>query len=210
MKKIAPTRDEIALLEPFDGIPLERIFVPETLEQFAAAIEELRVAGVVGFDTEAKPVFNKGETSTGPHVVQFALSDKVYLFQLHREVSHPFLIEIFQSEEILKVGFGLQSDNAQIYNKFGVKLNAVLDMSSVFRKQGYPASTGVKTAVAIVFNKNFKKSKRVTTSNWAAKQLTDKQLLYAANDAYAALRVFQESHVDELENCSADGDIGSL
>jgi ribonuclease D len=40
------------------------------------------------------------------------------------------------------------------------------------------------------FNRKLLKSKSITTSNWAARELTERQLLYAANDAYAALRVF--------------------
>jgi ribonuclease D len=54
----------------------------------------------------------------------------------------------------------------------------------------------VKTAVAIVFNKNFYKSKKETTSNWSVTQLTEKQLLYAANDAWAAIQVFLELNKD--------------
>ena len=37
----------------------------------------------------------------------------------------------------------------------------------------------------------FIKSKKAATSNWSNLQLTEAQLVYAANDAYAALRVFQ-------------------
>jgi ribonuclease D len=186
LRKIAPGKAEIALLEPFEGLTLDRIFVPDTMEQFAAATAEIMASGVAGFDTEAKPTFLKGEVSEGPHIVQFALSDKAFIFQLHRKECHPFLIEILQSEAVLKVGFGLQSDFVQIRNKLGVQLNAVLDMGCVFRRDGYPGSTGVRTAVAITFSRNFRKSKSVTTSNWAQPTLTPRQLLYAANDAYAA------------------------
>jgi ribonuclease D len=48
----------------------------------------------------------------------------------------------------------------------------------------------VKGAVAVLFNQRFIKSKKAATSNWASPRLTDAQLVYAANDAYAALRVF--------------------
>ena len=48
-----------------------------------------------------------------------------------------------------------------------------------------------RAAVAIVFERRFIKSKRTTTSNWALPQLGSSQLLYAANDAWAALRVHQ-------------------
>ena len=35
------------------------------------------------------------------------------------------------------------------------------------------------------------KSKKAATSNWANVRLTEAQLVYAANDAYAAIRVFE-------------------
>jgi ribonuclease D len=65
----------------------------------------------------------------------------------------------------------------------------VLDLSTVFRQDGYKNTTGVRAAVAIVLNQKFHKSKKVTTSNWAAPQLTESQLIYAANDAFGALKV---------------------
>ena len=52
------------------------------------------------------------------------------------------------------------------------------------------------------FNRKLLKSKSVTTSNWAAKDLTERQLLYAANDAYAAIRIFHA--LKEAEQKSAD------
>jgi ribonuclease D len=189
MRIPTPTKADTDLLEPFDTLPLERILVPATVEQFAAASAEIRAAGVVGFDTEAKPTFAKGEASEGPHIVQFATQDKAFIFQLHRPEGRPFLIEILESQDILKVGFGLKSDHGQIQNKLGVKPGAVLDLNELFRKEGYGGSTGVRAGVAIALNRKFIKSKKITTSNWSSPRLNPKQLIYAANDAYAALQV---------------------
>ena len=66
----------------------------------------------------------------------------------------------------------------------------VLDLNTVFWRNGYRRDMGVKGAVAVVFNRRFIKSRKATTSNWANPRLTEAQLVYAANDAYAALRVF--------------------
>ena len=191
MKKIIPTKPEIALLEPFVGLTLERIHVPTSTEEFAAATAEIKAAGVVGFDTESRPTFVAGDVSEGPHVVQFALHDKAYLFQLHRADGHPFLIELLQSEQVIKVGFGPKSDRGHIYAKLGVHFNAVVDLNTVFRRDGYHKEMGVRAAVGLVFKQRFPKARHVTTSNWSQPQLTPKQLLYAANDAYAALKVLE-------------------
>lgn len=191
MRLIAPSKAETALLPPFPELTLERILVPRSQAEFAQAFDEILAAGQVGFDTESKPTFNFGEVSDGPHVVQFALTDKAFIFQPHRAEGHAFLAELLRSDKVLKVGFGLQSDRGQIQAKLGVKLEAVLDLNSVFRKMGYNNSMGVRAAVGVVFGEHFHKSKKTTTSNWAAAELSDKQLLYAANDAYAALKVLE-------------------
>ena len=191
MKKTAPTKPEIALLEPFAGLALELIHVPANSEEFAAAAAEIKAAGIVGFDTESRPTFVTGDVSEGPHVVQFALHDKAYLFQVHRAEGLPFLVELLESEQVIKVGFGLKSDSGQIFAKLGVKFGGVVDLNTVFRMNGYQKEIGVRTAVGLVFNQRFAKSKKATTSNWSQPRLTPQQILYAANDAYAALKVLE-------------------
>lgn len=191
MKKTAPTKPEIALLEPFAGLALERIHVPANSEEFAAATAEIKAAGIVGFDTESRPTFVTGDVSEGPHVVQFALHDKAYLFQVHRAEGLPFLVELLESEQVIKVGFGLRSDSGQIFAKLGIKFGGVVDLNTVFRMNGYQKEIGVRTAVGLVFNQRFAKSKKATTSNWLQPRLTPQQMLYAANDAYAALKVLE-------------------
>lgn len=191
MKKIAPTKSEIALLEPFIGLTLAHIHVPSSSTEFASASAEIKAAGVVGFDTESKPTFAVGEVSDGPHLVQFALHDRAYLFQLHHAAGHPFLLELLQSEAFIKVGFGLRSDSRQVYAKLGVHMRAVVDLNTVFSMDGYHKEMGVRAGVGQVLKQRFAKSRHVTTTNWSQPQLTPQQILYAANDAYAALKVLQ-------------------
>ena len=187
----APTKDETELLPPFEGLTLERIVVPQTAAQFAAAAEAILGAGVAGFDTEAKPTFAAGEASGGPHVVQFALPDRAFIFQPQRAESRPALALLLESPQLLKVGFGLQSDRSQIHARLGLQLQAVLDLDTVFRQLGYPKAMGVRAAIGATLGQRFHKSKKTTTSNWALPRLNERQLLYAANDAYAALCVLQ-------------------
>lgn len=191
MKKIAPSKPEIALMEPFVGLDLADIHVPDGKAEFSSAAAEIAAAGLVGFDTESRPTFVAGDVSEGPHVVQFALHDKAYLFQLHREDGHPFLIELLQSERLVKVGFGLRSDRRHIRSKLGIHFNAVVDLNTVFSMDGYHKEMGVRAAVGLVLKQRFAKSKSVTTSNWSQPRLTPQQMRYAANDAYAALKVLE-------------------
>ena len=191
MKKTAPTKSEIALMQPFVGLTLERIHVPSTEAEFASAIDDIKAAGIVGFDTESRPTFVVGDVSDGPHVVQFALHDKAYLFQVHRTEGLPFLIELLESEAVIKVGFGLKSDSGQILKKLGIKFGGVVDLNSVFSMQGYRKEIGARAAVGLVFKQRFAKSKRITTTDWSQHELTEQQMIYAANDAYAALKVLE-------------------
>ena len=191
MKKIAPTKAEIALLEAFVGLTLERIHVPTNSAEFASATAEIKAAGIVGFDTESRPTFVTGDVSEGPHVVQFALHDRAYLFQLNRSEGHPFLMELLQSDNVIKVGFGLRSDRGHVRAKLGVHFNAVVDLNTVFSMDGYHKEMGVRAAVGLVLKQRFAKPRHVTTSNWSQPQLTPQQMRYAANDAYAALKVLE-------------------
>lgn len=199
-RPVAPTKAETALLPAFPGVSPDRIHVPKTTAGCQAAADEIFAAGVTGFDTEAKPTFKAGEKSGGPHVVQFALTDKAFIFQLHRTQCQKVAADIIASKRVLKVGFGLKNDHGQIRNRLGIKLTHVLDLDQIFRKLGYRGQIGVRGAMGALLNLSFPKSKSVTTSNWAAAELTPRQLLYAANDAFAALKIMealeQEGHLD--------------
>ena len=191
-RRALPTKDAIAALPPFAGLTIDQVRVPATVDAYREAVQALEAAKVVGFDTESKPTFSVGEVSDGPHVLQFATPTVAYIFQSHRVDALPFIVALLQSTSLVKVGFGLRSDRAFIRAKFGVEPDSVIDLNDVLRGIGYRSTTGVRAAVAILFDRRFLKSKRQTTSNWALPCLDERQLLYAANDAYAALRVHLE------------------
>ena len=160
-----------------------------TPAQAANALQALEGATVLGFDTESKPTFAKNELSTGPHIVQLSTLDKAWIFQLEDADCRRSVGTLLESPTIIKAGFGLGDDRKRIVHKLGVDLQGVLDLNAVFREKGYRKDMGVRGAVAVVFNKRFIKSKKAATSNWANPQLTEAQMVYAANDAYAAMRV---------------------
>lgn len=186
-----PDKEQIAALEPFERLPLERIELVATGPHAERAIAELAGAAMLGFDTESKPTFAKGEVSDGPHIVQLATLDKAWIFQLHDADCRAVLCELLATHAGQKVGFGLGDDMRRIRGKLGVEARGVVDLNHLFRAQGYRKDIGVKTAVALLFGKRFLKSGKASTSNWAARQLSESQLLYAANDAWAAARVYE-------------------
>ena len=188
--KTTPHKTEIAALEEFEGLGMGNVFLVTSGRQAGLALKELMTAGTVGFDTESKPTFHKGQQSEGPHVLQFATLEKAFIFQAHFVESHPAIIELLESPELTKIGFGLGGDLRQIANRFGIQPGGIVDLDRSFRLLGYRNAVGAKSAVAMFFNRKLRKSKSVTTSNWAARDLSERQLLYAANDAYAAIRIF--------------------
>jgi ribonuclease D len=143
-----------------------------------------------GFDTESKPTFRVGEISDGPHILQLSTPQRAWVFQLHDPACRAVAAELLAQNGIVKAGFGLGDDRKRIVHKLGVEPAGILELNAVFRERGYRKDMGVKGAVAVLFNQRFVKSKKAATSNWANGHLTEAQLVYAANDAYAAIRVF--------------------
>ena len=67
--------DTDPVLPPYDGIALSEVRLVKSAADAAEALAALSNADVLGFDTDSKPTFQKGEVSTGPHLVQLATDD---------------------------------------------------------------------------------------------------------------------------------------
>ena len=185
-----PDKDAIALLPPFERLGLDRISLVSTEAQAAQAFGTLVAARAWGFDTESKPTFRVGEQSDGPHVLQLATLEHAWVIQLHQPDCRAMAAELLARAGIAKAGFGLGDDRKRIVHKLGVEPQDILELNTVFRERGYRKDMGVKGAVAVLFGQRFIKSKKAATSNWANERLSEAQLVYAANDAYAAIRVW--------------------
>jgi len=185
-----PSKEQIALLPEFGRLGLERIVLVATAAQAQQAQAELRATAVWGFDTESKPTFVKDQVSDGPHIVQLATLERAWVFQLHDPACRALVAQLLALPGFTKAGFGLGDDRKRIQSKLGVQALDVLDLNTVFRQRGYRKDMGVKGAVAVLFQQRFIKSKKAATSNWSVPSLSPAQVVYAANDAYAAIRVF--------------------
>ncbi|WP_171457604.1 3'-5' exonuclease [Acinetobacter wuhouensis] len=185
-----PSKEQILTFPRFPNLALDKIIVINKLKQCQAIETELKTAALLGFDTESKPTFNKGEIQTGPHLIQLATAEKAYLFQVSPDILN-FLKPIFENPDQIKVGFGLKND-AHLFRKKGIELKSVIELSKCFGSFGLNNPVGIKNAIALLFQMNFPKSKSVSTSNWARKSLTIPQIEYAAADAYAPVLIFEE------------------
>ena len=183
-------------LPDYVGIGLDRITLVDSEALADEACAALLAADVIGFDTESKPTFLKGEESTGPHLIQLATDERAYHFPVSSTYCSPVLKTILESPRVLKAGMGLGNDRSALKSRLGIELKHVLDLGEALRGRGegrigHRGTVGAKVAVAHFFGQRLQKSKRIGTSNWASRRLNDRQLLYAANDAHVALMIYR-------------------
>jgi len=178
-------------LPAYQGIQLDQVTLVVSAALAASALTALMAADTIGFDTESKPTFRKGEASTGPHLVQLATDVHAYLFPISRAGDVRALQEILESHAVLKVGFGLGNDRSVLKSRLNIEPNRLLDLGEKLRGPGHRGTVGAKVAVAHFFGQKLQKSKKTGTSNWASPNLSERQLLYAANDAHVALRLYR-------------------
>jgi len=190
MQSILPSKESIEQLPLFQNLDAQHIFILQTLEQCYSHQKELSQATLLGFDTESKPTFIKGETQTGPHLIQLATLERAYLFMVNEDTLQ-FLRPILMNHEQMKVGFGLKND-ARLFQKYHIDLHNMLDLAKCFTSFGINTPVGLKNALALLFQVHFKKSKKISTSNWSNKNLSLQQIEYAAADAYAPVLIFEE------------------
>lgn len=184
-------RDEIKALPEFAGLALPQITLVQDETALEAAVTRLAAEPVLGFDTESRPTFHKGQQPTGPHLVQLATADHAWLFPLGEGPMPAALAALLARPGLTLAGFDLSSDRAHLKNRFGVTDLALLDLGNLFHCEDKRLTIGAVQAVAQLFGQYFRKSKKVSTSNWSLRQLSEAQQRYAANDAWVAYRVWQ-------------------
>lgn len=178
------SREELANLpiRRYDG-EVCLVSTPRDLERAAADIrEEL----VVGFDTETRPAFRKGEVYL-PCLAQAATARAVYLFQLREPAVFEALAGLLAEPRIVKAGVAMADDLRALRLLFPFKEQSVLDLGIVARRCGYK-QTGVRNLAGIFLG--FRIPKGARTSNWAAAKLSAAQITYAATDAWACRELF--------------------
>ncbi len=150
------------------------------------AIHVIRDEQVVGLDSETKPMFQKGQDHL-PCLVQIATVSVVYLFQLNRMEFSRALVEVLENPAVMKTGVGLAHDFLSLKQVFPFEPQNILDLSLVARRQGFK-QTGVRNLAAQLLG--FRVTKSASTSNWARPRLTQKQIVYAATDAWVCRELF--------------------
>lgn len=190
-REYLPRPDKVAIrsLPPFAGLARNQIRVLRHIQDVVQAERDLASATCVGFDTESKPIFIANQPKSGPHLIQVAAEQLAVLCPATFRPGLDLIRSIVESEVVMKVGFGLKSDRGPLQQLLGVKLRRTQELSGLVQQLGYQQKMGLQVSVAVILGQYLQKSKRLTTSDWSAPVLSDAQILYAANDAYASFRV---------------------
>ena len=184
--KVTITNDEINELPlgAFEG-KVSVITEPGKLEK---AIADISKHAMVGFDTETKPVFVSGH-SNKVSLLQIALPEKVYLIRLNQTGLTKPIIQFLENESILKAGVALRDDIKGLQKLSHYHPAGFVELAQLSKDAGLQVES-VKKLTALLLG--YRISKSAQTSNWEAETLHEKQISYAATDAWVCLEIYKK------------------
>jgi len=186
--------------EALNELPVRRYegtvnFVASPAQLHAARLDVLNER-VIGFDTETRPAFRKGESYL-PSIAQVATAEAVHIFPLRYPDTHRLLAELLASADIVKAGVALANDLRTLKQRFDFSERRVVDLGVVAKRNGY-AQSGVRNLAGLALG--FRIVKGAKTTNWAAAQLSPAQIAYAATDAWVCRELFLRFESSGLVN----------
>ena len=152
----------------------------------AAAMSRLSGHTLIGFDTETRPAYRKGESYL-PSILQLASEDEVFIFQLkHLGLNGP-LRSILADPAVIKAGVSLDFDIRELQKLSRFKAAGFVDLGNSAREAGIK-NHGLRGLAAVFLR--IRIAKGAQTSNWARDVLTPKQIHYAATDAWVGRELY--------------------
>jgi ribonuclease D len=122
-------------------------------------------------------------------LLQFAFADKAYLIQIHKTGVTEELAKLLADEKIIKAGVAIRDDIKALQKFRRFNPGGFVDLSIMARENGLEVES-VKKLTALLLG--FRISKTAQTSNWEAATLTEKQIEYAATDAWVCLEIYNK------------------
>lgn len=163
------------------------ITVVDNLDMVAHAIEQLRKSEIIGFDTETRPSFKKGQ-NYNVALLQLSSSDECFLFRLNKIGFPETLKALLEDKDQLKVGLSIHDDFRNLNKKFTCEPEGFIELQQ-FVTQWNIVDKSLSKIYGILFGQRLSKSQRL--SNWEADQLAEAQKHYAALDALACVRIYK-------------------
>ena len=179
------TKEEINALpvESFSG----RIIVIQTEADADKAVAYLFRYPLVGFDTETRPSFKKGQYNKVA-LMQISTEDTCFLFRLNYMGIPASLADFLCNTQTKKIGLSLRDDFNALRKRMNIVPANFVDLQHCVKSFGIE-ELGLQKIYAILFGKKISKSQRLT--NWDADVLTESQKKYAALDAWACLQIYK-------------------
>ena len=178
--------------EELNGLPLKafagKITLITDVAKLSKMVTEIEKHDVVGFDTETRPSFKKGQ-SYKVALIQLAIPDKVFLIRLHDTGLADELISLFQNPNIMKAGVAIRDDIKFLQKLKHFEPAGFVELAALSKASGLQVESVKKLAGLLL---GFRISKSAQTSNWEAATLTEKQLEYAATDAWVCLEIYKK------------------
>lgn len=174
--------------------PLELIQFPGTIHLIdndaKADLLTERLDGVteLGFDTETRPSFRKGEVYKTA-ILQLATDDDAYVIQLQKLSRFDVFQRIFESKTTLKVGVAIRDDLKKLKHGFPFLPENFVELQDLAKSKGLK-NFGLQGMTEEVLNARLSKKAKIT--NWEARTLTREQIMYAATDAWVGLELFRK------------------
>lgn len=186
--------------EAINDLPLAKYesatTVVSTPEDVAAAVEKLSTQDVLGFDTETRPAFKKGQRFL-PSVLQLGGDGFVYLFMLKNTGLPAELIDLLENRKILKTGVAIQYDIRMLKEHQMFHAGGFLDLGDLARAWDIP-NHGLRQLAALLLE--IRISKGSQRSNWGKCPLDEKQVEYAATDAWISREIYYQFKERDLLN----------
>lgn len=165
-----------------------RIHLVDTDEGLQNALKAIGKENVLGFDTETKPTFRKGEHNRAA-IVQLAAREDAYLIRIGHIGLPDGLARILEDPKITKVGISIRDDLKGLNELKKLNFQGFVDLNGVAARHFGIEQTGMRSLAGIFLGARVSKSQQ--TSNWESRQLTEGQLAYAATDAWVCFFIYR-------------------
>lgn len=152
------------------------------------AVDFLLKQTVIGIDTETRPTFQRGN-SHQVALLQVSTQDLCFLFRLNHIGLPDCLVQLLSDEQVMKIGLSLKDDIAALKQRRDFNPRNFLELQQFVKEFGIE-DMSLQKLYANVFQQKISKKQRLT--NWEADILSDKQKLYAATDAWACVKLYNE------------------
>ncbi|MDD3686690.1 MAG: 3'-5' exonuclease domain-containing protein 2 [Bacteroidales bacterium] len=178
--------------EEMQSLPLYsyegEIVVVDNLETYNQIKPELFLDNVFGFDTETKPCFKKGIANITPvSLLQLSNASKTYLFRLNKLPLQKEIIRILASPAYIKVGVSIRDDIKSLKKLHNFAPAGFIDLQEMVKQYGI-TDMSLKKLAAITLGVRISKAQQL--SNWAADELNEKQIRYAATDSWLSREIY--------------------